>query len=114
MKKSLQPIEGFYVRKGLTGSKLRKALENDKEYQEILTERKAKLAKKIKVAPKEKQEYFLSTDRDYKILDKIKQLEKQKLSAKDRGLIKFIRTQLRLDWRTPLIRLLDNMLKKHK
>lgn len=62
----------------------------------------------------EKKKYVLKTDQDYEILDKIHQLEKQKLSAEDRELIKFIRTQLEDDWRTPIIKLLDKLLKKYK
>jgi len=114
MKKSFQQIEDHYIRKGLTGSKLRKALEVDKEYQEVLAERKTRLTKKFKTTPEEKEGYILSTDQDYEILGKIKQLEKQKLSDKDKKLVKFIRTQLKDDWRTPIIELLNNILEKYK
>lgn len=114
MKKSFQQIEDYYIRKGLKGSKLRKALESDKEYQEILAERKARLSKKFKITSREKQKYVLSTDQDYEILGKIKQLEKQKLSDEDKKLIKFIKTQLKDDWRTPIMELLNNILGKYK
>lgn len=114
MKKSFQQIEDYYIRKGLKGSKLREVLEGDEEYQKILAERKTKLARKFKITPKEEQKYVLSTDQDYEILDKIKQLEKQKLSVGDRKLIKFIRTQFKYDWRTPIMELLDNVLGKYK
>jgi hypothetical protein len=114
MKKSLQKIEDYYIRKGFSGDKLRQALETDKEYQKILAERKRKLVKKFKIAPREKQRYVLSTDKDYEILGKIYRLEKLKLSPEDRRLIEFIRTQLRLDWRTPIFKLLNNLLKKYK
>jgi len=56
MKKSLQQIEDYYIRKGLKDSKLRKALELDEGYQEILAQRKMKLAKKFKIISKEEKE----------------------------------------------------------
>lgn len=114
MKKSFQQIEDYYIRKGLKGSKLRKTLKVDKEYQEILSERKKKLTKKFKITLEDEKRYVLSTDQDYKILDKIKQLEKQKLGDEDKKLVKFIRTQLKDDWRTPIMKLLDRVLKKYK
>ena len=114
MKKSFQQIQDHYIRKGLKGSKLRKALEVDKEYQEILSKGKKKLTKKFKIISKDKERYVLSTDQDYEILGKIKQLEKQKLSNEDKKLVKFIRTQLKNDWRTPIMKLLDSILRKYK
>lgn len=114
MEKSLQQIEDYYIRKGLRDSKLRKALELDKEYQKILAQRKMKLARRFKVIAKEEKDYVLSTNQDYEILGKVKQLEKQKLSVGDRKLIKFIKTQLKQDWRTPIIELLNDLLKRYK
>ena len=114
MKKSLQQIEDYYIRKGLKDSKLRKALEFDEEYQEILAQRKMKLAKRFGIISKEEKDYVLSTNQDYEILGKVKQLEKQKLSVVDRRLIKFIRTQLRQDWRTPIIELLNDLSERYK
>lgn len=114
MGKSLQKIEDYYIKKGLSGSKLRKALESDKEYQKVLADRKTRLTKKFKIISGEEKEYVLSTNQDYEILDKVKQLERQKLSVCDRKLIKFIRTQLRQDWRTPIVKLLNTILKKYK
>jgi len=75
---------------------------------------KSLLAKKFKITLKEERDYVLPTNQDYEILGKIKQLEKQKLSVGDRKLIKFIRTQLRQDWRTPIVKLLNTILKKYK
>ena len=114
MGKSLQKIEDYYIKKGLSGSKLRKALESDKEYQKVLSDRKTRLTKKFKIISGEKKEYVLSTNQDYEILGKVKQLEKQKLSVVDRRLIKFIRTQLRQDWRTPIIELLNDLSERYK
>ncbi len=61
----------------------------------------------------EKQKYILKTEQDYEILGKIKQLEKKKLSSDDKKLIAFLRTQLEQDWRTPMIKRLDELLKKY-
>lgn len=112
MKKSLQKIEDYYIRKGFRGDNLRKVLEKDKEYQKILSERKKRLTQKFKINLKEKGKYVLSTDEDYEILGKIHQLEKRKLSSENKRIIDFIKTQLQLDWRTPIIKLLNNLLKK--
>lgn len=114
MKKSLQKIEDYYINKGLRGDKLRQALFRDRDYKKILNERKRKLTKKFKVKPKEKKQYVLSTDQDYEILQKIYQLEKKKLSKEEKKIVNLIRTQLERDWRTSLIKFLDQLLKKYK
>lgn len=61
----------------------------------------------------EKKKYVLKTEQDYDILRKIKQLEKKKLSNADKELVTFLRTQLEEDWRTPMIKQLDELLKKY-
>lgn len=114
MGKSLQEIEDSYIERGLSGKELRKALEKDKDYQKLLTERKEKLTKKFEVSQEEEKKYVLSTDKDYEILGKIHLLEKQKLSPEDKRLIKFIRTQLQLDWRASITKQLDELLEKYK
>ena len=113
MKPSLQKIEDYYIRKGFRGDKLRKILESDKEYQKILTERKRGLTKKFSISKNEEKKYVLSTDNDHEILGKIHELEKKKLSESDKELVEFIRTQLEEDWRTPLVEVLDKLMKKY-
>lgn len=113
-KKSLQEIEDFYVNQGLTGDELRKAIENDKNYQEILRERRARLTKKFEITKEEQEEYVLSTDQDYEILGKIHQLEKLPLSSGDKRLVNFIRTQLEADWRAPIFEVLNGLSKKYQ
>lgn len=113
-KKSLQQIEDFYLNLGHKENKLRKALEKDKEYQKLLKERKRKLNKQLKVTSAEKKKYVLSTNTDFEILAKCKQLEKLKLLKEDRNLVKFIKTQLEYDWRKPLLKTLNHLLKKYK
>lgn len=114
MKKSLQQIEDFYVRRGYKKDKLRRILEKDKEYQRLLKQRKNKLSEKINVSSIEKRNYVLSTDIDFIILSKCKELEKLKLSKQDKEIVKLIRTQLKRDWRSPLINYLNKLLLKYK
>ena len=114
MKRSLQEIEDYYVNKGLKGQKLKEALENDKDYLLILGKRKKQLKSNFRVREKDEKEYVLSTNSDYEILEKIYQLEKEKLSEKDKKLARLIRAQLRPDWRTPLLRELNQLLKRYK
>ena len=108
---SLQKIQDFYESQGLKSGKLRKALEEDKEYQRILSERKASLRAKLKISKTEERKYVLSTDDDYEILSKIKQLEKSKLPKNDKEFVTFIKTQLEQDWRKPLLKRLNRLLK---
>lgn len=61
----------------------------------------------------DKKKYILAKKEDFIILDKIYQLEAKKLSAEDKKLVKFIRTQLERDWRSPIIDFLDRLLKKY-
>ncbi len=113
-KRSLQEIEDFYVNKELAGDDLREALEKDKEYQEILKERRQNLTKKFNVSEEEKTKYVLSTDEDYAILGKIHELEQLPLNEIDRELIVLLRTQLEDDWRGPIIKALDKLLGRYK
>ena len=69
---------------------------------------------KIKVTPSEKKKYVLSKEADFKILVKCKQLEKLKLNKYDIFLVKLIKTQLEQDWRKPLLKTLNQILKKYK
>lgn len=114
MKKSLQQIEDFYQSKGYKEERLRTALAKDKEYQSILKDRKNRLTQKFKVTNKEKKIYVLSTDKDYGILAKCKELEKLKISKEDRLLIKIIKSQLEDDWRGHLLKKLNKLLQKYK
>lgn len=113
-KKSLQEIEDFYKNQGYTGDKLRKILAKDKEWLSLVNERKQKLTKKISLTKAEQKKYVMSTDEDYEILGKIKQLEKMKLTKEEKFLVKLIKTQLEHDWRKPLIQTLNKILRKYK
>lgn len=67
-----------------------------------------------KITPAEKKKYVLSTDADFEILAKCKQLEKLKLTKEDRYFVEFLKTQLEDDWRKPLLKTLNRLLKKYK
>lgn len=114
MKQSLQAIEDYYYRKGLRGSKLRRATEKDREYMRILKNRWSKLTKKFPVKTRDRKKYILSTDQDYEILSKIYELERNKLSDKDKALVRLIRTQLEHHWRTPIIAFLNQLVAKYR
>lgn len=114
MRHSLQEIEDYYVDKGFKDEKLKKALENDKNYLVLLNKKKKQLKGNLRVKEKDKKEYVLSTNPDYEILEKIYRLEERKLSKRDKELARLIRTQLRHDWRSPLIKELNQLLKKYR
>lgn len=112
--KSLQEIEDYYVNQGLTGDELRTAIEGDGEYKRLLLKLKDKLGKTVDASNEELQKYVLSTAADYEILSKIHQLEKQNLSSGDKELVQLIKTQLELDWRSPIVAKLDELLQKYR
>ncbi|TAN33046.1 hypothetical protein EPN28_03535 [Patescibacteria group bacterium] len=67
-----------------------------------------------KIRPIDKKRYVLKEDRDYFILGKIYELESKKMTAEDKKMVKFIRTQMIDDWRAPIMKKLDELLKKYK
>ena len=67
----------------------------------------------MKITPYERKNYVLNDKEDLVILAKIKLLEKNKLDNKDRETVKLIRTQLKKNWRLPLIKHLDGLLLKN-
>lgn len=69
---------------------------------------------KLKVTHIEKRKYVLSTKLDYEILEKCEQLEKLNLDNNDKAFVKFARTQLERDWRTPLLKKLNVVLRKYE
>lgn len=112
--KSLQKIEDAYRNAGFAGSRLRRALEEDKEYQNILRERKKAVTSTVSVTPVERKRYVLSADTDYTILELCKKLEQRNLPAADRKLVELAKTQLEHDWRTPLLAALQQLQKKYR
>ena len=62
----------------------------------------------------EKRNYVLNDQKDFTILNKIKKLERNRhrLTQAEKNLVKLARTQLKRNWRDPLITFLENMLKR--
>ncbi|MBT3690431.1 hypothetical protein HOE31_02870 [bacterium] len=114
MKKSLQLIEDHYINLGFKGDKLRHKLFNDKEYTILLKEKKKKLSHEYKISESDKKKYVLATNEDLEILYKCNLLKKMKLSSSDKELVKFIKTQLLDDWRTPILKEVEKLVKKYK
>ena len=69
---------------------------------------------KLNITSYERKNYLLKEKKDFIILSKIKALEKKNLDNKDKIIIKLIRTQLKDDWRTPLINSLNKLNIKYK
>ena len=111
---SLQSIEDFYFDLGYRSEKFRVALKKDKEYQKLLKDKKQKITKKFKVNPTDKKKYVLATDADLKILGLCNILLKQKLSENDRKIVELIKSQLLDYWRSPLLKMLNNLCKQYK
>ena len=57
--------------------------------------------------------YILKEKRDFEILEKCKELEKKKLTKDDKLLVRFLKTQLEDNWRKPLLKVLNGLLKKY-
>jgi hypothetical protein len=112
-KKSLQEIEDLYKNQGCRGDKLRKILAKDKEWIKLYKERQQRLNKSFPLT-KTEQKYVMSTNEDYEILRKVKQLEKLKLTREEKFLVFLIKTQLEFGWRKYLIQTLNKILRKHK
>ncbi|MEK6840368.1 MAG: hypothetical protein AABX79_00235 [Nanoarchaeota archaeon] len=68
----------------------------------------------MKLTSYEKRNYVMNDKDDFVILKKIKSLEKKKLNSKDKEAVDLIRTQLKKNWRSPLIKYLDKIIIKYK
>jgi len=112
-RKSLQEIEDYYKNKSYGENKLKKVLSKDKEWVRLYKKRKQKLTKSFPLTKTEQRKYVMSTNKDYEILKKIKQLKKLKLTKKDKVLIDLIKTQLEYEWRKYLIQILNLLLKRY-
>ncbi len=69
---------------------------------------------KIKITLTDKKRYALKIKRDEQILLTCKGLEKKKLSPTDQATVKLIKTQLKDDWRGPLVTKLNGLTKKYR
>ena len=66
-----------------------------------------------KITASDKKNYILKTKKDIEIFLDCKKLEKMKLSKQDEILVKFIKTQFKDDWITPLEKVLHQLLRKY-
>ena len=66
------------------------------------------------ITKKEGKMYVLSDKKDFIILRKCKELNNRKLNKKDKEVVKLIKTQLKRDWRSPLIIFLNRLNNKYK
>jgi len=62
-----------------------------------------------KITKADKKKYALPTKLDVDILIKIKKLEKKILNKEDKRMLRLIKTQLKKDWRKPLIEELNKL-----
>lgn len=113
MARSLQQIGDFYLSQGFKGEELRKALAEDFEFQQLLKEKKAEIRDKFGITKEEEKEFLLPNGEDYEVLSIVKNLESKDLSDNDREIVTLIKTQLRADWREPLLAKLKGLLQKY-
>lgn len=67
----------------------------------------------IKITKLDRKNYVLGDNEDILILSLIKKLEKKRLNIKDKEIVRLIKTQLKKDWRSPLIYHLKKISKKY-
>lgn len=70
--------------------------------------------KAFEVSKKEREKYVLKEKRDFEILQKCKELTRKKLASCEARVIHLIKTQLKDDWREPLLTELKRIEKKYK
>ena len=69
---------------------------------------------KIEITAADRRKYVFDNKKDEMIFKKSKKLESKKIDKKDKDVVKLIITQLKKDWRSPLISYLNKLLKKYK
>jgi len=65
----------------------------------------------MKFPPKPKTPYILDKAQDKRIMRKLNRLSKRKLYKNNDKLIKLLYSQLETDWRTPLEKFIDQLIK---
>ena len=73
-----------------------------------------KLKKSFSLTKTEQRKYVMSTNEDYEILQKVKKLEKLKLTKEEKILVWLIKTQLEPKWRKYLLQTLNKLFKKYQ
>ncbi len=72
------------------------------------------MRKIIIINASDRKNYSLREKKDTVILLKIKELERLNLPNKDKETVRLIKTQLRKDWRTPLILCFNKLIRRYK
>lgn len=67
----------------------------------------------LKATAQEKKVYVLRTRADIEILAGCKRLQKLRLAKRDNEIVKLIKTQLKREWRKPLLQKLNKLLKRY-
>lgn len=67
----------------------------------------------LKATAQEKKMYVLRTRTDLEILAECKHLQKLRLAKHDNEIVKLIKTQLKREWRKPLMRQLNKLSRKY-
>lgn len=102
-----------YYQKGLRGNKLRQTLKRNKAYSAAMEKaRKEAVEKGFMVSRADLEKYPLVKLFDFEILYKCRQAQKKKLSKEDKRMVKMILSQLEYDWRKPLLKEINRILKK--
>ncbi|MEW5805399.1 MAG: hypothetical protein AB1721_01580 [Patescibacteria group bacterium] len=65
----------------------------------------------MKFPPKSKTKYIFDNAQDKRIFQKLMKFSKKKLNREQKDLIKMMFSQLEDDWRTPLEKFIDKLLK---
>jgi hypothetical protein len=68
----------------------------------------------MKFPPKPKSAYILDNAQDRRIFNNLSVISKKKLTNEKQLLLKLLYSQLEKDWRTPLERFIDQMLKTRR
>ena len=102
-----------YYKKGLRGNKLKQALKRDKAYSAAMEKSRKEAAKKgFEISKTDLEKYPLVRLIDFEILYKCRLAQKKKLSKEDKKMVKMILSQLEYDWRRPLKKEIERILKK--
>jgi hypothetical protein len=72
------------------------------------------MRKTLHITDYERKNCVLNNTKDLMILSNIKEIERSNLNKNDRNVIKLITTQLKKDWRMPLILYLNILKRRYK
>lgn len=102
-----------YFNRVFSGDGLRKALEADEDFKKLFSEKYGDFCERFGITDFDKKNYLISTKEDCQILYKIKELKGKNLLKEDEKILELVESQLKADWRNPLIKFLDNLLEKY-